>query len=172
MAVAICQVASAVPLTIADALGSFNVGTPASAADDMAAVNVLVGMANNGTPPPSGTATYVLNSYPEIPYPLAADPNQQGGGSTVRNATGYEWLVAKYENGASWVWYLAGINAAEYNLPAWSADGLRPKTPNQHTLFNGQNGPSQNVPDAGSTSMLLAMALTGLGFASRKFQAK
>ena len=149
--------AGAVSLVIGDAneLGFVNFGIPSGDADRTTYVNHLINQALGTTELADGQTYFRSNN---VFSPLdAAVWNSNGTGTSVDVGTGgFEYLFAKYDgpNYGSEVWYIGGLTGVitipalggQYGLSGW-------------TLFTP--GGAQ-VPEGGSTVVLLGLALTGV----------
>lgn len=150
-------------LTIGDdhELGTSNPGT-AGDADRTAIVNHMIGMGLNTTDAFLGESVHRSgNSFSPLPTAVIGP---QGNTTTINlGAVGtYTYLWAKYDgpNYGAEVWYVGDLGGIitiplyavgnQYALSGW-------------TLF----GPSGQVPDGGTTAMLLGAALGALGIARR-----
>jgi VPDSG-CTERM motif len=160
----------ATALTFGDTfdLGTVLYGIPSGDADRTSYVNELISLApgtvNFNDPGTGQTYTRSMSTFGS-PYPAAVF-GLDGGSTTINlGTTGYQYLLAKYDgpNAGSEVWDINGLlgiitipanglAGQNYGLSGW-------------TLFNGVGG--NDVPDGGSTVMLLGAALTGLGVARR-----
>ena len=158
-------------LTFNDAydLGWVNPGEPANIPAERGYVNNLISLAAG-----SGAATIDGHDYFRTNASCGTCPAATGGikdnsgGNTVDLGTGgFTYLIAKYDgpNGGSEVWNVQGLTGI-YTIPLI---GFATK---QHpegyglshwTLF----GPGGQVPDGGTTVMLLGAALGARGMARR-----
>jgi len=149
--------AGAVALSIHDSheLGFVLYGIPSGDADRTLYVNHLINQ-TLGTTDLADGQTYTRSTRVFSPLD-AAVWNSNGTGTNVNVGTGgFEYLFAKYDgpNYGSEVWYIGGLTgtitipaaAGGYGLSGW-------------TLFTP--GGAQ-VPDGGSTVILLGLALTGV----------
>jgi hypothetical protein len=151
-------------LTIGDnqELGFVEFGIPSG--DDFRTiyVNHLIGMAL-GTSDVADGQTYFRSNNDFGPLPQPAVLALNGTGTTIDLGTGlYSYLFAKYDgpNYGSEVWFVGNLSGiitipatgGGYGLSGW-------------TLF-GPGGGGQ-VPDGGTTVMLLGAALGALGLARR-----
>jgi hypothetical protein len=152
-------------------LGQVLSGIPSGDAQRTAYVNHLIDMALGATDVALNQTFHrsLANPGPGFPnYPDAVFSHNGTPGSNIvdlGNGTLYSYLFAKYDgpNGGSEVWYVGGLSGIitipthgifgqNYGLSGW-------------TLF-GPGGGGQ-VPDGGTTVMLLGAALGALGIARR-----
>ena len=161
--------AQALPLALTDGgtyyLGNFmpNVGNESFERDR---INVL----NDYNDEASGSAggyTYsrVGSTLGNPPFPDAAAFYKEEDVSSI-NATGYQYVLAKYGGGSK-----AGYSLVWFNIAGFSGDVAPQANYDDNglshiTLFN-----RVSVPDGGMTLMLLGGALVGLGALRRKFSA-
>jgi len=134
-------------------LGFVNYGIPSGDADRTLYVNHLIDQALGTTEQADGQ-TYTRSNYNFGPLTDAVFA-RNGTTTTINIATGYQYLFAKYDgpNYGSEVWYIGDLSgsitipatAGGYGLSGW-------------TLFN--EGGNQ-VPDGGTTAILLGAALAG-----------
>ena len=107
------------------------------------------------------------NPGPGFPnYPNAGLPALHGTGTTMNlgATTGvFDYLFAKYDgpNQGSVVWFVGDLSGSVTIPASWTGLGL-----SRWTLFK-EEGAGGNVPDSGSTVVLLGTALTGLGAVRR-----
>jgi len=155
---------SAHALTIGDPqeLGFVEFGIPSGDADRTLYVNHLIGMAL-GTDDKADGQHYFRsnNNFGSLPAAVFALNGQSTTINLGQQAGVYQYLFAKYDgpNYGSEVWYVGNLSgiitipatAGGYGLSGW-------------TLFTGQGG---QVPDGGTTVMLLGAALGALGMARR-----
>lgn len=163
-------------LTIGDAnyLGSINDGVPASEAHEASYINWLITLSAGAGPTPLPDATGEI--YSRIgstvagPFPTAVVAGSQkfedNSLSLTVNAAGFSYALGKYGNGNSGagtvVWYLPDGAAGDITLPGkYMGKGL-----SHITLFNPGRS---NVPDGGTTAMLLGLALSGIAMLRRCF---
>jgi hypothetical protein len=151
-------------------LGSITPPEPASPTDEEHYVNTLA-------PHAPGAFTDLYNgvnyNYVRTTASCGTCPaavfNSKNDNPTVVNGTvtinlgtgGFTYLLAKYDgpNGASEVWYIAGLTG-NITIPGTLGQyGI-----SHYTLFGSGNG---GVPDGGTTVMLLGTALGALGMARR-----
>jgi hypothetical protein len=170
IALAVCVglpvIASATSLSIADVyeLGFVKCGIASGDADRTLYVNDMIGLAPGGsnhviTGPHDNLVTRSYNLFSPLPVAVFA---LNGTGTSVNLGSGdFEYLFAKYggPNCGSEVWDVSGLTGTitipsqggKYGLSGW-------------TLFTPGSapGPVDNVPDGGTTLMLLSSALGGL----------
>jgi hypothetical protein len=156
-------------------LGNVNPPEPADPTDYANYINAMIPLALGGqvSVPVSGGSDNVYRSENAFSglttATIIGDVLSTGNPTTSILDTGFEYLVGKYDgpNGGLEVWDIAGIAAGttidipenaygagngQYGLSGW-------------VLMNGTG--SQNVPDGGSTALLLGFAISGLFFARR-----
>ena len=150
-------------------LGYVRPGEPASIAQEIGYVNNLIGLLQG-----SGAATIDGHAYFRKNISCGTCPAATGGikdesgGNTVNLGTGgFTYLLAKYDgpNGGSEVWNVQGLTGI-FQIP------LKGFRTNQHPQGYGLShwtlfGPGGQVPDGGTTVMLLGAALGALGMARR-----
>ena len=169
--------ANALPLPSANAL-NFNAqydlgyvipGEPSDIPSERGYVNNLIGLAQGSGAATIGGFAYFRKNISCGTCPAATGGAKNDTGSNVVNlgTGGFTYLIAKYDgpNGGSEVWNVQGLTGI-YTIPLI---GFATK---QHpegyglshwTLF----GPGGQVPDGGTTVMLLGAALGALGMARR-----
>ena len=159
--------ASAAALTIGDAstFGYVFLGIPSGDSERLNYVNHLAGMAP-GTLDSFSGQTFIRtlnNPGPGFPnYPNAAPPALNGFSTTINlgpTVGVFDYLFAKYDgsNQGSVVWFVGDLSGSVTIPASWTGPGL-----SRWTLFKEEGG-GGNVPDSGSTVILLGTALTGLG---------
>jgi len=138
-------------------LGYVTPGEPADIPSERGYVNNLIGFA------------YFRKNISCGTCPAATGGAKNDTGSNVVNlgTGGFTYLIAKYDgpNGASEVWNVQGLTGL-YTIPLVGfATKLHPQGYglSHWTLF----GPGGQVPDGGTTVMLLGAALGALGMARR-----
>ena len=146
-------------------LGWVRPGEPADIPSERGYVNNLIGLAQGSGPATIGGFAYFRKNISCGTCPAATGGAKNDTGSNVVNlgTGGFTYLIAKYDgpNGGSEVWNvqgltgiitipLIGLAGQNYGLSHW-------------TLFGGDG----NVPDGGTTVMLLGAALGALGMARR-----
>jgi hypothetical protein len=156
-------------LTIGDAnyVGSITDGIPSSPANEVIYINTLTGLGTGAATVTIGTEDYnrvgSTLAGPFAPAVEAGSVKNETGVNTI-NATGFTYILAKYDAGAagSLVWYIEGGATGSVTVP---------------TEFNGKgvshislyNPGTTTVPDGGTTVLLLGSALSLVGLARRKF---
>jgi hypothetical protein len=157
--------ATALTFTDIHVLGTVTPVNPADDASQASYINFMItlGLGQSGTfvnPPHMQTITRSNNVFASLPNAVVT--NVDGTSTTFNLGTGlYSYLFAKYDGGndLSQVWFVGDLSGSVtiplngplgHGLSGWS-------------LF----GPGGQVPDGGSTVMLLGAALTGLGVARR-----
>lgn len=163
-------------LTIGDAnyLGSVNKGTPSSKAHEASYINWLItlsaGAGPTSLPDANGQSYSRIDSTVAGPFPTAvvagATKFEDETLSLTVNAAGFSYALGKYGNGnsgaGSVVWYFPDGAAGDITLPEkYMGKGL-----SHITLFNPGRS---NVPDGGTTAMLLGLALSGIAMLRRCF---
>jgi len=160
--------ASPLPLTYGGDyyLGNFmpNNGNPTFEADR---INVL----NDYNDEASGSAggfvySRVGSTLGNPPFPNAVLPEFKLEDVSSINATGYQYVLAKYGGGQ-----VAGYSLVWFNIAGFSGDVAPQANYDDNglshiTLFN-----RVSVPDGGMTLMLLGGALVGIGALRRRFRA-
>lgn len=157
------------PGTTPYVLGDVNPPEPASAADDVEYINGLITLSLGGSATVGGDTVYRSeNSFGSLPIATTLG-DKSGDKTSIMLTTGFEYLAAKYDgpNGGLEIWDIAAIGAGstidipddafgkhddKYGLSGW-------------WLFNGQS--TREVPDGGSTVLLLGFGLLGLGLMPR-----
>ena len=148
-------------------VGTVSPGAPASPADVADYINFMISLApgSSGTfhnPPHTQTVTRSSNLFPSLPNALVPGA-VSGTGTTINLGAGgvFSYLFAKYDgqNDISQVWYVGNLSGI-LTIPL---DG---------PLGHGLSGwilfpPGGQVPDGGTTVMLLGAALGALGIARR-----
>jgi len=158
-------------LTIGDSqyLGYINDGTPAGEAQLTSYVNYLIDM-SLGAGPVSAlgqTFTRSLNNFgPLVDAEFISRTTTGFTGNTVDVTGGYQYLAVKYD-GPNWgteVWYIGNLSGT-FTVPRYP-NGDQQLGISGYTYFT--RTPGTNVPDAGSTALLLGAALSGLGLIARR----
>jgi len=163
-------------LTIGDTheLGKVFHGEPSGDANRTVYVNAMIGLALGGSThviyPGAGHDNLVTRSNNNFgPLPTAVFAfNGPGPTTTINLGAGlYSYLFAKYDgpNGGVEVWYVGNLSGV-IAIPSF---GFGPPGTNKYglsgwTLFGPGGG---QVPDGGTTVMLLGAALGALGVARR-----
>jgi hypothetical protein len=162
-------------LTVGDPryVGAVIDGVPPSEANELLYINSLIMVAPGVVDPTCNLAPTEIcdRSLSTLAGPLPA-ANSTGlvrneTGSNTFNATGFEYVIAKYgsgpSGGGSYVWYIADLGAGQ-TLPTnfgTGGPGL-----SHYTLFNAT---TTTVPDGGATAALLGLSMVGLGMLRRRF---
>ncbi len=168
--------ASAIPIGLDSNkyVGSIVNGAPANAEDEVIYINILInmGIGESLAPfvPPNTTGETFLRSM-NFGFPPDAvvdgdsriDPFVAGASYSLTN---WEYMLVK-TGGASYVFYVATLNAGVYelNVPSF------PSGISHVSFYNSEPGeeppfgddPPPNVPDGGSTIAILGAALLSLG---------
>jgi hypothetical protein len=144
-------------------VGTITPGAPADPADVATYINFMIGLAPGGSGTFSGQdITRTTNTFGSLPT-ASATGAVSGTGTTIDlNALGtFTYLFAKYDgqNDNSVVWNIAGLTGT-LTIPA---DGPNGYGLSGWILF----GPTGQVPDGGTTVMLLGAALGALGMVRR-----
>jgi VPDSG-CTERM motif len=162
----------AAALTIGDAstLGYVFLGIPSLETDRLNYVNHIIDMVPGSNDAFSGQIFLrtLNNPGPGFPnYPNAAPPALNGFTTTIDlgPTTGvFDCLFAKYggPNQGSVVWFVGDLSGSVTIPVSWTGVGL-----SRWTLFKEEEGGGGNVPDSGSTVVLLGTTLTGLSTVRR-----
>jgi hypothetical protein len=154
----------ATSLTFADVhvLGTVSPGAPADDADVATYINFMITLPSPGAGTLSGQAiTRSSNVFASLPNAVVT--NVDGTSTTFDLGTGlYSYLFAKYDgqNDISQVWFVGDLSGS-VTIPL---DG-----PLGHGLSGWELfGPGGQVPDGGSTVLLLGAALSAIGLVRRK----
>jgi hypothetical protein len=160
---------------------------PGQEARDLAMVNTLVGMYNSGSP--SAAPYFVSGNSFATPLPLAVTTgdiitpfggiNIVGSQVIINIGSGFRYLLAAYDgqNSGAVLWDISSLPAGtildipRYALPNGAGtDLLNGSTAEKYqiTTWSMFNPGTTNVPDGGSTVMLLGAALSGLALVRRK----
>ena len=146
-------------------LGWVNPGEPADIPSERAYVNNLIGLPQGSGPATIGGFAYFRKNISCGTCPAATGGAKNDTGSNVVNlgTGGFTYLIAKYDgpNGGSEVWNVQGLTGI-YTIPLIGLAGQNYGL-SHWTLF----GPGGQVPDGGTTVMLLGAALGALGMARR-----
>ena len=161
--------ATPIDLAVGDAyyLGRINDGVPSGDSQTEGYVNYLRTLtAGQGSTPYLGETYDRLNSTVGGPFPVAVYIDRDNTGNNTINAAGYGYILAKYGNNPSLVWFVNGSVTeitvpTSYLLPGTTGGGL------SHVAWLSR----VTVPDGGATLMLLGGALLGLGALRRKLGA-
>jgi hypothetical protein len=161
---AVAPNASALAINDANYLGSY---TPANAgaANEVANVQRLVDLFNGVTT----STTLGIYTFTEttdgsaIPTPAPSPvtfgiKDESQNISYTVDVTGYTYVLGKFQNAASHVWYIGNLSGNQ-TLPE-NVQGL-----SHITLFNAT---TTRVPDAGTSVLLLGAGLLGIGALRRR----
>ena len=157
-------------------VGSIINGAPASAANEVQYINILIDMAVNTTldpnvaPNTTGEAFARSSNVGLPPDALVAgtirfDPPAS---SNSYNLTGWDYMLVK-TGGASYVFYVASLSGSfelDNSFPSGISHISLYDTGVSSTPF-GNDPPPAGVPDGGSTLACMGVALIGLGSARR-----
>jgi hypothetical protein len=144
-------------------VGDVTPGAPADPSDVAGYINFMITLAPGGSGSFSGQTIHrSLNLFGSLPQ-ASANNSYSGTGTSVNldvNGGGYTYLFAKYDgqNDHSIVWDVAGMSGT-VKIPGFGPDGYGLSG---WILFRGPN-----IPDGGTTVMLLGAALGALGMARR-----
>lgn len=168
---ALASQASALDLSYGDSyyLGWIIDGIPASAENEAGYINDLATLAAGQGTTPIGTESYNrVDSTVAGPFPFASpmDAGRDESGDREIDATGYQYVLGKYDgpNGGSLVWFLGGT-VGDLKLPAKWGPSDKEYGLSHISLYNPGD---RNVPDGGSTFLLLGLGLAGVGLLKRK----
>jgi hypothetical protein len=166
-------------LTIGDSrdLGYIQNGIPAGDADVASYVNYLIDMAANTTATALGQTFYrssaTPGTLPDAVLATRATYSSDLPGSTVSinlGTGGFLYLLAKYDgpNYGTEVWYVGGLSGL-ITIPDAAGGRSGSKYGISGTsLFSGSTTPGENVPDGGTTALLLGATLSGVALLRRK----
>jgi hypothetical protein len=154
-----------------EAVGTVTPGAPASEAQEASYINFMIGLGLGVTDTFDGqTITRSNNVFANLPTADATGAvrndspvDDNGLVSIDLGAVGtYSYLYAKYDgqNDLTQVWYVGDLGGV-ITIPF---DGPNGHAISHYTLFPGPGG---QVPDGGTTVMLLGTALGALGMARR-----
>ena len=173
LALTLLGASTASALTIGDAnyVGVIIDGIPSSPTDEVNYINSLIQVAPNTLDPACNLDTdeacdrtlsnqFAANTLPTTSLANAA---KNETGSTTFNANGYEYVLAKYGNDGSHVWYIAGMTGNQ-TLPT-NFNGTTGSGLSHWSLYNATG---TSVPDGGATAGLLGLAMVGLGVIRRR----
>ena len=158
---------TALTFTDTHLVGTVTPGDPANPANVAPYINFMIGLVpgHSGTfhnPPHTQTVTRSSNLFPSLPNALVPGA-VSGTGTTINLGAGgvFSYLFAKYDgrNDISQVWYVGNLSGI-LTIPA---DGPLGHALSGWILFP----PGGQVPDGGTTVMLLGAALGALGVARR-----
>ncbi len=173
--------ANAITINDPGVVGIVVSGEPASIANEVTFVNAMLALGANGTTSVTigahtqnitASGTDYNGTVSEVgAFRLNADISQGvPNPAFTLNVSGYDYVYAKYDgpNGGAVVWYLGG---ADFTLPSTSANLWYPNAnrPQNGYGISHWTGFGRNVPDAGTTLVLLGGSLIGLGALRRRF---
>jgi hypothetical protein len=156
------------PLSLNAQLGNVVPGTPANELEERSYVNSLVARANgvSSAPYDQGGHAYTLVNNPAAVLPFvgtAADAttySKANSSAGTFDVTGFRYLLVKLGQD-SYVWDLTGYSGeiTLTDIPTSGGFGI-----SHHSLFKaGTTPPDNNLPEGGTTVVLLGFALCGLG---------
>jgi hypothetical protein len=162
---AVAPNASALAINDANYLGSFTPSQPSGETTETANVQRLVDLFNGVTT----STTLGIFTFTEttgggaIPTPAPSPvtfgvKDESEDISYTVDVTGYTYLLGKFANTVSHVWYIGNLSG-NHTLPT-SVRGL-----SHITLFNAT---TTRVPDAGTSVLLLGAGLLGIGALRRR----
>lgn len=145
-------------------VGTISPGAPADPTDVAGYINFMIALAPGGAGTFNGQLiTRSTNLFGSLPTASAVGAVSGTGTTIDLNAIGgtFTYLFAKYDgqNDLSQVWNISGLTGV-ITIPA---DGPLGHGLSGWILF----GPTGQVPDGGTTAMLLGAALSALGIARR-----
>jgi hypothetical protein len=145
-------------------VGTISPGAPADPTDVAGYINFMIALAPGGAGTFNGQIiTRSTNLFGSLPAASAVGAVSGTGVTIDLNAIGgtFTYLFAKYDGGndLSQVWNISGLTGV-ITIPA---DGPLGHGLSGWILF----GPTGQVPDGGTTAMLLGAALSALGIARR-----
>jgi hypothetical protein len=167
-------------LTIGDIyyVGSVTPGGPASEAQEVAYINQLrllpiplvapfdVTIGDQIYNRQGSTIAAPAGVLADYPPNVKVESPEEGEGEpiTTLDATGYNWVIAKYDadKAGSLVWYIGGAGLGEITVPL-EFNGKEVS----HISAYGRD-PGTNTPDGGTTVALLGLGMLGLGYLSRR----
>jgi hypothetical protein len=158
-------------LTGPNTIGSVAPGTETSTDANADYINALIFRSNNNatTSPydqPGQTYLLINDTGTTLTFadPTAAVDTGAVGGDDMVTVSGYEYLVVKYggANGSSVVFNVADISG-DVTVPESDATG---GNANKYLLFNA--AATTNVPDGGTSAILLGVGFLSLGAIRRK----
>jgi hypothetical protein len=159
--------ASAITLDLssADYLGLETPGHPADAASVAGYINELITLSVSTTATVGGNF-YSRSANVFSPLDTAVPGTDFGMAPTSVTLDGsQEYLSAHYGNGEQVIWYVLGLSGTFDVMQTGGADGN-----GLSGVLGFTDGNSTNVPDGGSTVMLLGAALSGLGLVARRLK--
>lgn len=168
------------PGTATDVLGDVNPPEPADPADYVNYINAMIPLSTGASTTiavPGGTDTIYRSENAFTGLTAATLTGDDVSGSnppgTIKLTTGYEYLVGKYDgpNGGLEVWDISSIAAGDTIVIPQDAFGAGNDTYGLSgwVLFDAQGTGTQNVPDGGSTALLLGIAFFGACLVGRHF---
>jgi len=174
LAMTLLSASAASALTVGGAgyVGLIIDGIPSNPADEVNYINGLIKLAPGSPtvdcPSPGDTedcnrqgSTIPSASLPVANLTLAS--KVETGNLTTFNPGDYEYVLAKYGNDGSYVWYLVG-SPGPFTLPS-NFLGTTGSAISHYSLYNATG---TSVPDGGTTAALLGLSLVGLGMLRRR----
>lgn len=144
-------------------VGTIDPGSPASLADEVGYINHLLGLGANAT----DTVTDFPHSwnYDTTAYDFNGSVSATGAldytdSPPLSGPAGYEYVLAKFGNTA-YVWYIGGEG---FTLPS-DLEGIKGSGLSHWAAFNLTG---TNVPDGGTTAVLVGLGLVGMSFIARR----
>ncbi len=168
----VATTASADPIAVGDSryIGLAIDGAPASAAWEVEYINFMIALPTPGYGTMSGPGQQIEQIYRSSrnfgPLPTAVLEGAINGSDPTTSpidTTGWVYLLARY-GGWSHVWYVAGLESAE--IPATASSGRGGDRATELSHYSRYN--YSQVPDGGTTLVLLGAALVGVGVLRRR----
>ncbi len=158
-------------------LGTVIPGEPASEADELVFLTSLINSYNTGTPaspfdilvgPHTLVGTVVPGTYLPSPGNLPA-PGADLGNADLQNGPQTELTLSLGAGGYSYALIKWGRSSELYYIGGLTGDVVLSNDINDNGASHWDLwGPGQQVPDGGTTVLLLGVALSGLGLIRRK----
>lgn len=154
-------------------LGFVNYGIPSDGVSRTTYLNTMIGLSLGGsaivtTTSIDNTVTRSMNNFGPLAQAVLGTQATYGSDLSSVNINlgtgGYLYLLAKYDgpNYGSEVWYVGGLSGI-ITIPGSAASG-------QYGISGTALFTGSNVPDAGSTALMLGAALSGLSLVSRRLK--
>ena len=185
-AATILDVGLSSPLVVGEVIPQV-LSPPGQEARDLSMANTLIGMYNSGTP--SAAPYFISGNSFAMPLPAAVTTgdiitpiggiNFSGTQVVINIGSGFKYLIAAYDgqNSGAVLWDISGLPAGtiidipRYALPnASGTDLVNGASAEKYgiTTWSMFNPGTTNVPDGGTTVVLLGLALSGMGLIRRK----